>query len=515
VTQIANSAAGVIAYTHDLLDRPASVTAPEGIVSYTYDVVGRRATMTVSGQQPVGYAYDDADRLTTITQGTSTVAFAYDAADRRTSLTLPNGIVTDYQYDAGSQLTSLTYRVGATMLGDLTYTYDAAGRRTSVGGTWARTMLPAPLASATYDAANQIATWGGVGFTYDANGNLTSDATKTYTWNARNQLAGISGGVTAGFTYGADGQRASRSVGGSATAFLYDGLNPVQELSGGVPTANLLTGLGIDEYFRRTDASGSRHFLVDALGSSVALSDDTAAIQTSYTYSAFGDATTTGTASANTQTFTGGETDGTGLYYYRARYYDPKTQRFISEDPIELSGGDVNLYAYVGNSPQNDTDPLGLASLHAPVPAMCLPPGVAGRKDPPVALPDSLREFLCDPNNGLPFPGALGTGIGRSAAGAGARALGRRVGHHAWPKYLGGKAKQELARIPRWLHERFHAGLDKILPRQWGSEYFKNLSPAARKQMLQELADYVRAFDAKYGTNLYESMLRNGFPNWF
>jgi YD repeat-containing protein len=49
--QVAASAAGVIAYTHDLLDRPLSVTAPEGIVTYTYDVVGRRSSMTVSGQQ--------------------------------------------------------------------------------------------------------------------------------------------------------------------------------------------------------------------------------------------------------------------------------------------------------------------------------------------------------------------------------------------------------------------------------------------------------------------------------
>jgi hypothetical protein len=73
----------------------------------------------------------------------------------------------------------------------------------------------------------------------DANGNLTGDGTKTYAWNARNQLAGISGGVTAGFTYRADGQRASRTVSGTTTGFLYDGLNPVQELSGAMPTATL------------------------------------------------------------------------------------------------------------------------------------------------------------------------------------------------------------------------------------------------------------------------------------
>ena len=60
--------------------------------------------------------------------------------------------------------------------------------------------------------------------------------------------------------------------------------------------------------------------------------------------------------------FTGRENDGTGLYYYRARYYSPSLQRFISEDPIGMGGGDLNLYAYVGNSPTNATDPNGEAA---------------------------------------------------------------------------------------------------------------------------------------------------------
>ena len=49
----------------------------------------------------------------------------------------------------------------------------------------------------------------------------------------------------------------------------------------------------------------------------------------------------------------------TGLYYVRARWYDPHLGRFVSEDPIGLAGG-LNVYAYVGNSPLNGTDPSGL-----------------------------------------------------------------------------------------------------------------------------------------------------------
>src|SRR5262249_48328219 len=65
-------------------------------------------------------------------------------------------------------------------------------------------------------------------------------------------------------------------------------------------------------------------------------------------------------SSAHAAQFTGRENDGTGLYYYRARYYSPQLGRFISEDPLEFAGGDVNLYTYVGNRPTGATDPQGL-----------------------------------------------------------------------------------------------------------------------------------------------------------
>jgi RHS repeat-associated protein len=64
-------------------------------------------------------------------------------------------------------------------------------------------------------------------------------------------------------------------------------------------------------------------------------------------------------------TYTGREYDEeTGLYCYRARYYSPDLQRFISEDPIGFEGGDVNLYAYVHSNPVNRIDPLGLTDRY-------------------------------------------------------------------------------------------------------------------------------------------------------
>jgi YD repeat-containing protein len=170
---------------------------PQGTVNYTYDTASRRATMTVLGQTQVTYTYDNADRLTQVQQGTSMTTIAYDIAGRCTILTLPNTNSLTYAYNAASELTSVTYKQGTTTLGDLTYTYEAAGNRIKTGGTFARTNLPPALASATYNANNQQTAFGTTTETYDLNGNLATfmDAggTTTDTWNARNQLTGISG----------------------------------------------------------------------------------------------------------------------------------------------------------------------------------------------------------------------------------------------------------------------------------------------------------------------------------
>jgi RHS repeat-associated protein len=379
LTQLADSANGTITRTHDGADRLTQETTPQGTVSYTYDADGRRETMTVSGQPTVSYGYNNADQLTSLTQDGATVAITYDDVGRRSSLTFPNGIVATYGYDGVSHLTSLAYTLASTTLGNLTYTYDAAGNRTSVGGSWARTGLPAALASATYDAANRIASWGATGFSYDPNGNLASDGVTSYSWNARDQLTDLSGGVSASFAYDGVGRRRGKTVSGTTTNFLYDGWNFVQEQSsGGTPTANLLTGLGVDETLRRTDSAGARDLLTDALRGTLELADASGTLQTHYTFEPFGATTVSGATSTNTQQYTGRENDGTGLYAYRARFYSPALQRFLSEDPIEFAGGDVNIYAYVGNQPTMRQDPLGLDSTQVgiSIPVIGVPGGV-------------------------------------------------------------------------------------------------------------------------------------------
>jgi RHS repeat-associated protein len=146
--------------------------------------------------------------------------------------------------------------------------------------------------------------------------------------------------------------------------------------------ANLLTG-GIDEVFTRTDSSGTANFLTDVLGSTLALTSSSGSTLAQYAYEPFGNTFVTSGSSASSYEYTGRENDGTGLYFYRARYYNPALQRFVSEDPIGFGGGDVNLYAYVSNDPISSKDSFGMArdcfaSWCGGVPRNPLP----GRKDP-------------------------------------------------------------------------------------------------------------------------------------
>jgi RHS repeat-associated protein len=310
--------------------------------------------MTVSGQPAVTYTFDDADQLTQLVRGADTVSIGYDGAGRRRTVTLPGGIVQTYGYDSASQVTDLTYTRSGTTLGNLTYAYSPDGHPVHVEGSFARGDVPAAYGPVTYDAANRI-----TAYTYDADGNLTSDGTASYTWNARGQLTGYSRtGLSLSFGYDGFGQRTSKTSGSTTTRYLYDGPNAVQELSGTTATANLLTG-GVDEVFSRTTSAGTRSLLTDPLGSTIGVADTAGTVTGEYSYQPFGATTLSGDDAGNPSRFTGREDDGDGLYYYRSRYYSTATQRFVSEDPFGFAAGDTNLYAYVTNQPTGLVDPYG------------------------------------------------------------------------------------------------------------------------------------------------------------
>jgi RHS repeat-associated protein len=401
LTQAVDSEYGTITRDYDELDRLTEEETPDGTVSYAFDDADRRETMTVEGETAVDYTYNNADQLTSVTRGTVSAALAYDDASRLQSLTVPNGIVQLYAYDAASNMGAITYEEDSSPIGELVYGHDSLGLRTALGGSYARTSLPTAVATTDYDAANRLTEWGSQTFTYDDNGNMTGDGTKTYDWNTRDELVSLTGGGTsASFEYDPFSRRASFTLNSNETRYLYDGRNIIQEIVSGTPTADLLTGLGVDELFAVIEAGGTQNVLTDALGSTIALADDSGNIETEYTYEPFGKATQSGSESIAYQ-FTGREADQTGLQYNRARYYNPMLGRFISEDPLGFGGGDFNLYAYAGNTPINSTDPSGTCHIFR-----CGPPPSEPTPVPtPVPIPEPPVYTPVDDTIG--FAGAL------------------------------------------------------------------------------------------------------------
>jgi hypothetical protein len=119
-------------------------------------------------------------------------------------------------------------------LGNLAYSYDLTGRRVGETGSFARANLPDPISATAYNADNELTQWGTATPTYDANGNMLSDGTNTYVWDSRNHLASMNSGGDS-FQYDPFGRRVTKTTIFGTTNYLYDGVNPVQELAGTTP----------------------------------------------------------------------------------------------------------------------------------------------------------------------------------------------------------------------------------------------------------------------------------------
>ncbi len=151
------------------------------------------------------------------------------------------------------------------------------------------------------------------------------------------------------------------------TTSIYDSLNMVAAYNGlWTVRSKYVFGRGLDEPLSVDQGGNVYYYHTDGLGSVNELTDTSGNTTKTYRYDSFGKITAQTGGLDQPFTFTGREYDvETGPYYYRARYYDPKAGRFISKDPIGFWGGDVNLFRYVGNDPENWVDPLGLQAIQS------------------------------------------------------------------------------------------------------------------------------------------------------
>jgi RHS repeat-associated protein len=408
-----NDPTGTYALAYDNMGRLIGTTTSYNFLmgrnfatSYTYDEASNRTGFIDPEGGSTAYAYDTLNRLTSLVPpsafGSGAFGFSYDALSRRTQMTRPNSVTTNYAYDNVSNLTSVLHQLSGSTIDGASYTLDAAGNRTSktdylAGVTSNYTYDPIyeltqvmqgnnatesysydavenrtaslGVPSYTVNASNELTATSNATYTYDSNGNtLTKTAgsnTTTYAWNFENQMTGVTlpGGGTVTFKYDPFGRRIYKSSSSGTTIFAYDEDTLVETVnSSGAVVSRYLSSDEVDEPLEESTSGAAGFFEEDGLGSISSLTNSSASVLNSYTYDSLGNLMHSSGSASNPFGYTGREFDPeTGLYYYRARYYDPSSGRFTSEDPLLFGGGGSNFYSYVENEPVDETDPFGMS----------------------------------------------------------------------------------------------------------------------------------------------------------
>jgi RHS repeat-associated protein len=364
-----DSAGGTFAFTYDPTGRTLSSATPFGEIQYAYDARGAVTSRQVVGQPAVTYSYDPAGNLAGATMPQMSAAFAYTPRNQLAGLSRANGVSSNFVYDNAARLLSITHAKGAVIDAE-SYGYDTVGNRSFHSTSMGQPLITPATASAAYDAANEQNQFGPMSNTFDANGNLLSSnasiGNNTFAWDSRGRLKSIAtpvGQVTS-FTYDFAGNLIAQADTGPTLnltkSFLLDDLtNVAYESASDGSSYSVLSGRSVDSHLGIAQSSGQIQYgLADAINSTVATVDQGGILKSQFVYEPYG---LTTTASTYPFQFTGRTQASGTFYYFRARFYNTASGRFIGEDLLGRSGS-LNLYRYGLNSPANGRDPFGLQS---------------------------------------------------------------------------------------------------------------------------------------------------------
>lgn len=407
-----------ISYIYDIPGRTRTVTYPGGrVITEHTDFGARLAEIDDPGSvKPIAlYTYDLANRvLSRAYRNGAVAAYTYNANDWITNLNHTVGATLiagfDYAYDnEGNKSFELKRHQPAA---SEAYAYDSIYRLTNYQvGTLVSNTIPSPAIAKTwnldpvgnwnnvvsngvpetraYDAVNELVAINSQLLAYDDNGNLQQDAAYTYAYDEENRLTQVTrnsdSALVGQYQYDALSRRVQKIANPagvpSTTRYFHDGARIIEEQDAlGVTQATYTYGNYIDKVLTMDRSAQTFYYHQNELWSGAAITDSTANPVERYAYVAYGFVTvTTGTgtlvpqnawgtphsAIANRYLFTSRELDEeTGLYFYRARYYDSIKGRFLQRDPLlyversNLYG--LNLYEYVHSHPTRYIDLLGL-----------------------------------------------------------------------------------------------------------------------------------------------------------
>ena len=417
-------ASGTTTYGFDNRDRAISKATPQGTLTYAFDASNNVNSVVSSnaGGTNTGYGWNGVNQLLSVTDnragGSGVTNYAYDQINNVSSFAYSNGVTHAFGYDTRYRTTSLNVtNASSSVLGSYVQTFSDTGHKKTVAEATGRgenyaydliyrltnetiagdpvganngsmgygldpvanrqsltsTLAALPSQNFTYDSDDRMSV-----DTYDSNGNTLTSGGVTYTYDFEDRLLSTSSGVQ--IVYDGDGNRVAETVAGVTTRYLVDEQTPTgyaqvaEEVVGGAVSAQFVYGKmrvsqnrgGVVNFYGY-DPGGSTRQLVSVAG----------AVTDTYSFDAFGNTVVQTGSTVNEFLYRGEQFDfSLQFYYLRARWYQPKTGRFLTADPFEgeevgscdcanrnepvTPNGTHHLYGYSNADPVNNVDPSGL-----------------------------------------------------------------------------------------------------------------------------------------------------------
>lgn len=399
----------VDSFIYDRAERILSETLNGKTTSYAYNIAGKTKTITYPGGRVIQRIMDGRNHLLNITENSGVIAsFVYNNAGQNTSRIFANGTTNTFNYTGRGQLDNLAFAPAHT--NDVDYNYDKEGnplasdfyaqadekygydginrlkafsktnnsQSFNYDGVNNRTTAEIDGVYVTYsinkmNAYTSITSNGNtITPAYDANGNTTAYAGINYDYDDENRITEVNDGTTATYKYDALGRRIYKATATDTTNYYFDGLQIIEDRNGNDSAiASYVWGIWLDDIVTMSRNNNVYYYSTNLIGSVISVSDTTGKLVERYEYEPFGKQTIydannvvlLASAVGNTYLFTGRQIDKeTGLYYFRARYYDAVTGRFLQRDPLGYVDG-LGLYVYVKNMPLSMFDSYGMEGV--------------------------------------------------------------------------------------------------------------------------------------------------------